>query len=60
MTEHLPETISRLYTDPGEYVDSDYPAVEAFARAAAPAGAGAPTCNMSTTTAPITTSRPNS
>lgn len=41
MTEHLPETISRLYTDPGEYVDSDHPAVEAFARAAAPADAGA-------------------
>ena len=40
MTEHLPDTISRLYTDPGEYVDSDHPAVEAFARAAIPPGAG--------------------
>ena len=41
MTEHLPDTISRLYTDPGEYVDSDHPAVEAFARAAVPANASA-------------------
>ncbi|MCC8965012.1 transglutaminase domain-containing protein [Bradyrhizobium sp. Pear76] len=41
MTEQLPETISRLYTDPGDYVDSDHPAVEAFARAAVPAAASA-------------------
>ena len=39
MTEQLTDTISRLYTDPGEYVDSDHPAVEAFARAAVPRGA---------------------
>ena len=41
MTDHLTDTISRLYTDPGGYVDSDHPAVEAFARAAVPAGASA-------------------
>lgn len=41
MTEHLPDTISRLYTEPAEYIDSDHPAVAAFARAAAPGDAGA-------------------
>ena len=35
MTETLPDTIRRLYTDPAEYVDSDHPAVVAFAEAAA-------------------------
>ena len=40
MTSALPDTISRLYTDPAEYIDSDHPAVEVFARAAVPAGAG--------------------
>jgi hypothetical protein len=41
MTSTLPDTISRLYTDPAEYIDSDHPAVEAFAHGAVPAGAGA-------------------
>jgi len=41
MTDTLPDTISRLYTDPADYVDSDHPAVVAFARAAAPAEASA-------------------
>lgn len=40
MTSALPDTIRRLYTDPGEYIDSDHPAVDSFARAAAPHGAG--------------------
>lgn len=40
MTDHLPDTISRLYTDPGDYIDSDHPAVAAFAREAVPADAG--------------------
>jgi transglutaminase-like putative cysteine protease len=35
MTETLPDTIRRLYTDPAEYIDSDHPAVVAFAEAAA-------------------------
>lgn len=39
MTAHLPDTISRLYTAAGEYVDSDHPAVEAFARDAVPSDA---------------------
>ena len=39
MTEPLPDTIRRLYTDPAEYIDSDHPAVEQFSRAAAPADA---------------------
>ena len=38
MTEILPDTIRRLYTDPAEYIDSDHPAVVTFAEAAAPAG----------------------
>ena len=41
MTEQLPDTIRHLYTDPAEFIDSDHPAVEHFARAAAPANAGA-------------------
>ncbi|MCA6124923.1 transglutaminase domain-containing protein [Bradyrhizobium sp. WSM 1704] len=41
MTDTLPDTIGRLYTEPAEYIDSDHPAVAAFARAAVPAGAGA-------------------
>ncbi|QOZ28993.1 transglutaminase family protein [Bradyrhizobium sp. CCBAU 51753] len=40
MTDMLPATISRLYTEPAEYIDSDHPAVEAFARAAVPSDAG--------------------
>lgn len=40
MTSALPDTIHRLYTDPGEYIDSDHPAVESFAKAAVPNGAG--------------------
>jgi len=40
MTSALPDTIRRLYTDPGEYIDSDHPAVESFARAAVPHGVG--------------------
>src|SRR5215475_9443531 len=39
MTELLPGTICRLYIDPGEYIDSDHPAVQDFAKAAAPANA---------------------
>lgn len=41
MTDILPDTISRLYTDPADYIDSDHPAVVAFARASAPADATA-------------------
>ena len=41
MTDILPAPISRLYSEPAEYIDSDHPAVEAFARAAVPAGASA-------------------
>ena len=32
MTDILPDTIRRLYTDPGEYIDSDHPAVQQFAQ----------------------------
>ena len=32
MTDHLPDTMRRLYTDPADYIDSDHPAVERFAR----------------------------
>ena len=39
MMNALPDTIRRLYTDPGEYIDSDNPAVQEFARTAAPSGA---------------------
>jgi len=39
MTNALPERIRRLYTDPGEYIDSDYPAVQDFSRAAVPSDA---------------------
>lgn len=40
MTDVLPDALRRLYTDPGEYIDSDHPAVEAFAADAVPAHAG--------------------
>ena len=40
MTDHLPDTLPKtlrhLYTDPTDYIDSDHPAVEAFARSAVP------------------------
>ncbi|MDE2375822.1 transglutaminase family protein [Bradyrhizobium sp.] len=39
MTEILPDALRRLYTAPGEYIDSDHPAVQDFARAAVPAQA---------------------
>jgi len=39
MTKVLSNTIRRLYTDPGEYIDSDHPTVREFARAAVPANA---------------------
>ncbi|XUJ37701.1 hypothetical protein ACQ5SK_17435 [Bradyrhizobium japonicum] len=41
MTAPLPDTIRRLYTDPGEYIDSDHPAVRQFAEAAVHADASA-------------------
>ena len=34
MTNALPDTIRRLYTDPAEYIDSDHPAVQDFSRTA--------------------------
>jgi transglutaminase-like putative cysteine protease len=40
MTQELPDTLRRLYSGPGEYIDSDHPAVRDFAMAAAPAQAG--------------------
>jgi len=39
MTEDLSAAHRRLFTDPGEYIDSEHPAVQAFARASAPHGA---------------------
>jgi transglutaminase-like putative cysteine protease len=39
MSDELPDTLRRLYTDPGEYIDSDHPAVRDFATAAVPAAA---------------------
>jgi transglutaminase-like putative cysteine protease len=39
MTEILPDTLRRLYTDPGEYIDSDHPAVRDFAGSAVAADA---------------------
>ena len=39
MSEILTDTIRRLYTDPGEYIDSDHPAVRDFAGTAVAAGA---------------------
>lgn len=39
MSDELPDTLRRLYTDPGEYIDSDHPAVRDFATAAVPASA---------------------
>lgn len=41
MTDILPDTIRRLYTDPGEYIDSDHPAVQKFASEAVRAEASA-------------------
>ena len=40
MTDILPDTIRRLYTDPAEYIDSDHPAVSDFARANVAANSG--------------------
>jgi transglutaminase-like putative cysteine protease len=40
MTEVLSDALRRLYTAPGEYIDSDHPAVEDFARAIVDAHAG--------------------
>jgi transglutaminase-like putative cysteine protease len=40
MSDHLPEALRRLYTDPADFIDSDHPAVEQFARSAASANAG--------------------
>ncbi|MGT2439701.1 hypothetical protein ACU4GH_32495 [Bradyrhizobium betae] len=42
MTDSLPDTIRRLYTDPGEYIDSDHPAVQQFANDVVRAEASAP------------------
>ncbi|MCC0003080.1 MAG: transglutaminase family protein [Methylobacteriaceae bacterium] len=39
MTENLTGSDRNLYTDPADYIDSDHPAVQAFAREHAPAGA---------------------
>jgi transglutaminase-like putative cysteine protease len=39
MTNALPDTIRRLYTDPAEYIDSDHPAVERFAKLVVPGNA---------------------
>jgi len=39
MTNDLPDTIRRLYTGPGEYIDCDHPAVRNFAGAAVPSDA---------------------
>ncbi len=40
MTDVLSDTMRRLYTDPGEYIDSDHPAIQRFRHAAVPADAG--------------------
>lgn len=37
MTDTLPEALRRLYVEPGEYIDSDHSAVQAFALASVPA-----------------------
>ena len=39
MTNVLPDAIRRLYTDPGEFIDCDHPAVWDFAKANVPADA---------------------
>ena len=39
MTIELPDTLRRLYTDPGEFIDSDHPAVQDFANDAVSAQA---------------------
>jgi transglutaminase-like putative cysteine protease len=41
MTETLSDPLRRLYCEPAEYIDSDHPAVQAFAKAAVPEGASA-------------------
>ena len=41
MTDILPNTIRRLYTEPGEYIDSDHPAVQEFAESRVRADASA-------------------
>ncbi len=41
MTEMLPDPLRRLYSEASEFIDSDHPAVQAFARSAGPAGASA-------------------
>ena len=41
MTDLLPDTIRRLYTDPGEYIDSDHPTVQQFAETIVRADASA-------------------
>lgn len=38
MTDALPDSLRRLYIEPGEYIDSDHSAVQAFALASVPAG----------------------
>jgi transglutaminase-like putative cysteine protease len=40
MPDALSDTLRRLYTDPGEYIDSDHPAVQDFARSAVAVNAG--------------------
>jgi len=40
MTDMLSDSLRRLYTEPGEYIDSDHPAVRDFARDAVAAAAG--------------------
>ncbi|WP_291850495.1 transglutaminase family protein [Bradyrhizobium sp.] len=40
MPDALSYTLRRLYTDPGEYIDSDHPAVQDFARSAVAVNAG--------------------
>ena len=39
MTDILHDTLRRLYTDPGEYIDSDHPSVQNFAGAVVAADA---------------------
>ena len=39
MTDILPPSEARLYANPAEYIDSDHPTVQAFAKAHAPEGA---------------------
>ena len=47
MTDLLPDTLRRLYTDPGEYIDSYHPLIRDFAgTAAGPATATRPACSI--------------